>query len=138
MLTVNRFNKMVEIARNLDIPAWDDLVFRHVAFIFKKGKIHTVGWNSNKSHPMADTWANTHHAEFDAANKYVRMHDDLRKYDAKALSGLDVLVIRLSSNYDKTLRMSKPCPSCEKYLVDLGARNIYYSYDETRFYRLGG
>lgn len=135
MLTSQRYDRMVTIARNTEVPEHEDLVFRHFCFVFRGDKILTMGWNSNKTHPMASTRANAIHAEFDAATKFVRMYDQLRIYE-DALKGLDVLVIRISSNPSKDLRISRPCPQCERQLIKLGARKVYYSGSDGRYYEM--
>jgi hypothetical protein len=47
-----KFARLIQFARNLIVCDEIDLRCRHFAFILKKGKIVSIGKNSNKSHPI--------------------------------------------------------------------------------------
>ena len=69
---------------------------RHVCLLFSKKRIHHIGVNLNKTHPVANTAFGTLHAETHAIVKA-----------KKKCGGLKALVLRFSAA--GRLRMSKPC-----------------------------
>ena len=108
----------------------------YFCFLFVKNKIHVVGYNSPKTHPLSNNPYKMVHAETDAVLKYVRLKDEYRKYEEDTLKNVDALVVRLSTD-KKKLRMSKPCSHCEDFLLGFGIRNVWYSgHCEDRYFKM--
>jgi tRNA(Arg) A34 adenosine deaminase TadA len=90
----------------------------HVAVIVKNGRPLSIGINDmRKTH---NTYSQFHpyshvHAEFAACNK--------KKFCD--LSGCDIFVYREERNGKRA--NSKPCPSCQDYLREVGIRRAYFS-----------
>jgi hypothetical protein len=120
-----RFDRFVDIARRMKVKDHENLNYRHFCFVFKGKKALSIGYNSCKTHPKANSPFCTRHAEFHAGMRFINYYDSMRIYNDRALHGLDILVIRF--DYQNNLRMSKPCPSCEEFLINHGVRNVFYS-----------
>lgn len=92
--------------------------FFHVAMIFKKNKILSIGQNSFKTHPIARKYGHRGfctHAEASAS----------LRYGVDDCHGLDMAVLRI--NRLNRLTISKPCVNCQ-YLIDsIGIKNVYYT-----------
>lgn len=91
----------------------------HVAFLFRKSKLVTIGCNKPRTHPATKKY---HYepkvhicAELDACLKAGDV--DFTLYT--------MLVIRIKK--DGSLGMSKPCPGCQHLLKSLGIKSVMYS-----------
>jgi tRNA(Arg) A34 adenosine deaminase TadA len=112
-----RFEKLEEIAYSL-LDKRDSRCF-HVAFILKKKRILSIGWNKSATHPLTKKYnyqpfAKTH-AELAAVIR-------LGEIDC---SNLDLAVLRINKN-DK-IDSSKPCSGCAHMIKQLNFRNVYYT-----------
>lgn len=120
-----KFDKLVEIARALKPLKQNYRVF-HVAFVIKKKKIYTIGWNDiTKTHPHTVKYPynpdSKIHAELSATLK-------LKKKDC---SDFTLVVLRLDKF--NTLKNSKPCKGCAAFLKDFNFDEIWYSTNEQIF-----
>ena len=92
----------------------------HVAFLTKSGKITTIGWNKDRSHPVNLKHPYHEgivgiHAELDVCLKSGK--EDLSKYE--------IIVIRI----DRLGRAcnSRPCNGCMSVINQFGIKEIWYS-----------
>lgn len=95
-----------------------------------KGYILSVGYNSNKTHPIQkiynkerfseDNTPHSLHAEI-AALCLIKNRSDID------WSSVDLYIYR--GNKKGEPRMAKPCASCIAMIKDLGIVNIYYTID---------
>ena len=95
-----------------------DSQFFHVAAIFQRNKILSIGQNSFKTHTLAKKWGhkgNYIHAEIQAALK-AQMDD---------FNGLNLAVLRI--NRMGKLALSKPCSCCHNFLLDAGFQRVFYT-----------
>ena len=81
------------------------------------------GMNTTKTNPnnpkLSESYPNNVCAEVNAvqsALKFISRSD---------LANCDVYVTRLKNNF-KSFGNSKPCSVCQRYLKDLGIKNVYY------------
>ena len=96
--------------------------FRLGAVLVKKNRIISTGYNDmRKTHTLMQKF-NTDksytpglHAEVDACIGV----------DRADLEGSDIYVVRILK--DGYLAMAKPCKICQKFLIDVGIRRVYYS-----------
>jgi hypothetical protein len=94
---------------------------RHVSLIFTKKKLISIGRNYFKTHPKAHRLGylyNEMHSELDAFRKVPRHHRDKK-----------LTLINVRMNADGELRMSKPCPVCTGWCVEVFDK-IYYTDNE--------
>lgn len=75
-----------------------------------------VGFNLTKTHPRSPHKFKSIHAEFMASIN--------AGYDIK---GATVYVFRQHKNGDWA--MSRPCPYCWKFLMDMGVKDVVYSFE---------
>lgn len=101
------------------------------AVVVYKKDILSVGYNSYKTNPLMkeldkeryDVEETYHchchslHAEVSALLKIRNMSIDFKK----------VVVYTYRESSDGKMRMSRPCKSCYRYIIDLGIRRICYS-----------
>jgi deoxycytidylate deaminase len=95
-----------------------------------KGYILSVGYNSNKTHPIqkiynkerfsADNTPHSLHAEI-AALCLIKNRNDID------WTSVDLYIYR--ENKKGEPRMAKPCASCIAMIKDLGIVNVYYTKD---------
>lgn len=110
--------KLEEIAYALVPSNRKDTQFFHVAAIFQRNKILSIGQNSFKTHPIARTYGHkgdSLHAECSAAIRY----------GIEDCSGLNMAVLRIDRR--NFLTISKPCAACQKLIDAIGIRNVYYT-----------
>jgi tRNA(Arg) A34 adenosine deaminase TadA len=86
--------------------------FKHGAAVVYRKEVVAVGKNYPIDHPRLHSM----HAEMDALKKVPKK---LRRQP------LNIVVVRLSS--DGELRLSMPCPVCQKLLQKFKIPKIYYS-----------
>lgn len=94
----------------------------HVAAIFKRKRLISIGLNNIKTHPMMKGLYPDHpglgiHAEFAAIIAAYGLKEDYSKYD--------IYVIRIDNNGN--LANSKPCEHCSKILQNCNFKTIYHS-----------
>lgn len=98
--------------------------FFHVAAVFKKNQIYSIGTNGYKTHPMAARYG--HHNS--------QVHAELAaiiKFGDTNLKGYDLAVLRI--NRKNELAMSKPCRHCQKLLTDVDLKRIFYTRNDGKW-----
>lgn len=101
----------------LDIPRQK----KHISLIYNKNRLISVGANYFKTHPKAQKLGylyNEMHSELDAYRKVPYVHRNKR-----------LTLINVRMNADGELRMSKPCPVCTGWCVEV-FDEIYYTDNE--------
>ncbi len=83
--------------------------------IARGNKIIGIGWNILKTHPKSPHKYKSIHAEFMAS------------INAGDIKGATAYVFRQQKN--GVWANSKPCASCWQYLMDLGIKEIVYSFE---------
>ena len=95
-----------------------DSQFFHVAAIFQRNKILSIGQNSFKTHPIAKEYGhkgNCLHAE----------SSSIIRHGLEDCSGLSIAVLRIGRK--NNLTTSKPCVACETLIKSVGIRKVYYT-----------
>lgn len=100
-----------------------------MSFLFKGKKLITYGINSEKTDPIQNQfrikarknsqcfWLDKCHCEIDCLKDFYKRNDiDYSQYS--------ILIISIRN--DGTMRDSKPCKTCERFLNDLGIGEICY------------
>lgn len=83
--------------------------------IAKGNKILGTGWNVMRTHPKSPHKYKSIHAEFMAS------------INTNKIEGATAYVFRQQK--DGTWANSKPCSSCWDYLMDLGIKEVVYSFE---------
>jgi deoxycytidylate deaminase len=106
-----------------------DTTSRHTGcVIIYKNKVISVGWNTNKEHPLqkkynkergfnTDSCKNSLHAEMYALVKTDGLDIDWSK--------ATIFVYRELAN--GRCAMARPCKACMKAILDRGIKNVYYT-----------
>lgn len=122
-----KFERLVQVARNIIIYDDIDLRCRHFAFILNKNKIISIGKNSKKSHPINHKYGYSNgsglHAEACAVIKSGSINHSK-----------NILVTFRIDRNDK-VAMGKPCRHCQKLLQDVNFKEIHYSDERGQFQR---
>lgn len=106
-------------------------ISRHLGCaIYYKGELLALGHNTEKTHPIqykyncerfiCDSSPAKTHAETMALNKIRFLDIDFKKID----------VYTWREYEDGKRAMAKPCPSCERYMKELGIRKIHYTIED--------
>lgn len=122
-----KFDRLIQLARNLVIYDNIDLRCRHFAFILDKKRIIAIGKNSKKSHPI-----NHKYGYFDGSGLHAEACAVIKSGNVDH-SKHTLVTFRIDRN-DK-VAMGKPCSHCEKLLKDVEFKNIFYSNEEGEFVR---
>ena len=125
---MNIFDKMVEVGFALKSSNQHFRAF-HVAGIFKKNKLVSLGINQKKTHPFAFKngypWASEGiHAECLAVIKGGL--DDYSNYS--------LVVLRIDNN--NKLNLSRPCKFCSLLLTKLNFSSIFYTDGHGNFVKI--
>lgn len=123
MISKKALDKAVSVARNLiHCPIGRN---KHFSFIIRRNNIVEVGWcDSLKSHPLASKFGyrfNAIHSELAVITKFNDL-GNAHKYK--------FLNIRF---YNKRLGMAKPCPICQRLLVNYNFNEVTFSNEHGRF-----
>lgn len=101
----------------LDIPRQK----KHLSLVIAKNRIVSIGRNYFKTHPKAYKLGylyNEMHSELDAFRKIPHQHKNKK-----------LTLVNVRMNSDGELRMSKPCPVCMGWCIEVFDR-IYYTDNE--------
>ena len=117
----------------------DDSNIRFAAAIVYRNKIVSIGLNHNKSHPFQAKYARNPEAIFLHAEIHA-IKNALREVDVDELSKCDIYITRVKRKKagDKQFvwGLSKPCPGCQRAIVEFGIRRTIYSTDEHEKYEV--
>lgn len=113
---------MIEHAKKASLKGYGR--FRLGAAIYdKKGKLVSIGWNKQKTHPKYGSFIFKRiHAEGDALIKALR--------SSKSLKDGYAVVYRRNGN------VAKPCPCCETMLREAGLKEVYYTDGQEKLSKL--
>ena len=120
------FERFVEISRALVPSKWCNKSF-HTTFILRKGKIQSIGVNSDKTHPSILKY-NYKGSDGADIRPFVGLHSELSavlKYGEEDCSSCTFINIRIDKNGE--LNMSKPCVGCQHLLEQVGFKRLYFS-----------
>jgi deoxycytidylate deaminase len=110
-----RYQRFARVALALAAEIDHDMTHQLCALVVKRNRVLSVGYNSNKTHPMMSTNMQQLHAECSAILKCP--DGDLR--------GSDVVVARARA--EGKAGLAKPCAVCEGILRRCGVRRVFYT-----------
>jgi cytidine deaminase len=116
---VNRVNKIIKIARALK-PLQQHFRSFHLAAIYKKNQLISIGTNTQKTHPKTIEYGYPFPAESVHAECLAVIRGRLEDY-----SGYDLIVVRINNRNE--LALSKPCKYCQHLLNKMNFNSIIYS-----------
>lgn len=102
-------------------PLHQQLRAFHVAAIFKKNSLVSVGWNTLKTHPKTIE-CYPYHQKATHGEALAIIRGRLENY-----SGHDLYVIRVDNRGQ--INYSKPCKFCETFIEFMKFDNVFYSDD---------
>ena len=112
---IPRIERFANIALQLAAEFGPDMTHQLCALVVRKNRVLSIGYNSNKTHPIADTKMQQLHAE---------MHAVVQCPDGD-LGGADIVVARARA--EGKAGLAKPCMTCEGILKRCGVRRVYYT-----------
>ena len=91
-----------------------------------KNKVLSVGFNSNKTHPIQAKYNKERFTEDTPHKRHAEVHALSSLIDSDVdFSKIDIYVFRCFKNGQ--LAMARPCKSCMKLIQDLGIKRIHYT-----------
>ena len=93
--------------------------FRHFSFVIQRNEILSVGCNRRVSHDVIYP-RQTYHSE------YVAYHRGRRRIDARK----PWAIVNVRIGNDLHIHLSKPCPTCQRFLACVGCSKVIYTIDE--------
>jgi len=124
---MNKFQKFVEISKALFNPREHDNRCFHTTFLLKKGKIVSIGVNSNKTNPRNLKYDYTARNGIDIRH-IVGTHSEMSaiiKYGKEDISDCIVINVRVGRN--GKIANSMPCAGCLSLFRQVGYRRLFYS-----------
>lgn len=119
--------KIEEIGYALVPSNRSESCFFHVAAIFQRNKILSIGQNSFKTHPIAKKYGHRNsilHAEVAA----------IIRHGLEDCSGLNMAVLRINRKNDLTI--SKPCPCCQSIITNVGFKKVFFTNQKGQWEQL--
>lgn len=110
-------NKLAELSALNDVQ----LRCSHVAALFHKKKMLSLGMNKTKTHPLAFRLSGSQ------TKRYLHAEQDCLKGINMDLSRMTLYVARMDRNGE--LANSKPCKFCSAYIKELGVGRVVYTID---------
>lgn len=140
-LTETRINHYLNLAYNACYYS-DFAKARLGAVLIYKGKVMSVGWNSNKTSPLQKSLNKFRHYELDCGEAHHTLHAEVACLTkAKDLdidwSRASLFICRIKK--DGSRGLSRPCQGCQALIRSLGIKNIYYTTNDNGwcFERMG-
>lgn len=115
---MKRYLLLIEIARAMK-PLHQQLRAFHVAAIFKKNRLVSIGWNTLKTHPKTIEFY-PYHQKATHGEALAIIRGRLENY-----RGHDLFVLRLDNN--ESINYSKPCKFCQTFIKFMEFDNVFYS-----------
>lgn len=117
-LIFDNIDTAAKIAREID----NGMRSFHCAITCDKRKILSVGINSRQTHPKAPR-----------TERGQKLHAEVAAIigaNREALRGSVLYVVRVGKSNSQSMRMSKPCVSCQAAIIKARIKTVYYSIDE--------
>lgn len=130
------FKKLEEITRALEpIHRGKQRCF-HSTFLIRKGKIVSIGWNSEKTHPINLKY-NYLNRQGNSIGNQVGTHSEasaLLRYGQEDCS--DCVVVNLRIDMNSKLNSAKPCSGCAHFLNQVGFKQLWASDSHGEFEKI--
>jgi len=129
---MTRDEKHMAMTRRLAIN--NDMKMKLAASLVLRNEIISVGFNSDKSHPLQARFSKNpdsifKHAEVDC------IINALKHIDKEDLGNSTLYVYRVKRQHKGGLDwvdgMSEPCPGCKKAIQHFGIKKVVYSTDDS-------
>lgn len=110
---------MINLARHMALKSVSK--FRLGAVLVKKNRVISAGYNQmNKSHPIMQKYSDT---DF-TLGLHAEVHSCIG-VSANDLHASELWVCRLHKNEE--FAMARPCLTCQKFLIDIGVKKVYFT-----------
>lgn len=116
------FKKLEEIAYALMPKYRGDMRSFHVAAIYRKSKLVSIGFNKDVTHPKIKKYK---------YHRLAKVHAELNcvlRGGREDYEGYDIAVLRINRN--NKLDYSAPCSGCSHLLCSLGINKVFYTDQE--------
>ena len=97
---------------------------RHAAIVVKSGRVYGIGINKNLNDPSIMGQVETDSFEYARIGRHAEQAA-IRGVDPSVLRGSTVYIARVTPG--NRIALSKPCPRCEKILIEHGVKKVVYS-----------
>lgn len=131
----NRDKKFMDFARRLATS--NSMKMKLAACLVIRNEIISVGFNSDKSHPLQKRFAKNNdaifkHAEVDCIIKALKIVDEDDLKDA----ALYVYRVKKQNKGDSNWvsGLAEPCPGCKKAIEHFGIKRTVFSLEEDNIY----
>lgn len=131
-LTETRINYYLNLARNACYYS-DFMKARLGAVLIYKGKVVSVGWNSNKTSPLQKDLNRFREFEVDCGEAHHTIHAEVACLNKAIDLGIDwsrasLFICRIKK--DGSRGLAKPCVGCQTFIRNLGIKNVYYTTND--------
>ena len=128
-LTETRINHYFSLARNACYYS-DFMKARLGAVLIYKGKVMSVGWNSNKTSPLQRELNRYRGYDVDSSIAHNTLHAEVACLTKAKDLDIDwgrasIFVYRIKK--DGSAGLSYPCKGCMALIKSMGIKNIYFS-----------
>ena len=102
------------------------------AVLIYKGKVMSVGWNSNKTSPLQRELNRYRGYDVDSSIAHNTLHAEVACLTKAKDLDIDwgrasIFVYRIKK--DGSAGLARPCKGCQALIRSMGIKNIYYSTD---------
>lgn len=112
-------NRLIETAYALMPKYRGDMRCFHVAGIYKKGRLYSIGFNKDQTHPLTQKYGYHRLAHVHAELSSI-LRGGLEDY-----SGFTMAILRIDRN--NKLNSSRPCFGCTNLIKQVGLRRVLYT-----------
>lgn len=112
-------DRLVETAYALMPKYRGEMRCFHVAGIYRKGKLYSIGYNKDQTHPITQKYG---------YHRLAKLHAEcssILKGGLEDYSGYTMAVLRIDRN--NRLNSSRPCVGCSNLIQGVGIRRVFYT-----------
>lgn len=128
MLTKKDIRYLYKAKRIADISDFEKQNIGCVAVY--KGDIISVGYNSNRTHPMQKYYNKYREIKYKQDEMLPKLHAEINCLNSIKMLDIDFSRVKLyiyRKRRDQEYGLARPCPSCMRAIMDLGILDIYYT-----------
>ena len=131
-LTETRINHYLNLAHNACYYS-DFMKTRLGAVLIYKGKVMSVGWNSNKTSPLQKSLNRLRDIPVDCGEAHHTLHAEVACLTKAKDLDIDwgrasLFICRIKK--DGSRGLSRPCQGCQALIRSLGIKNVYYTTND--------
>ena len=140
-LTETRINHYLNLAHNACYYS-DFMKTRLGAVLIYKGKVMSIGWNSNKTSPLQKDLNRLRDIPVDCGEAHHTLHAEVSCLTKAKDLDIDwgrasLFICRIKK--DGSRGLSRPCSGCQALIRNMGIKNVYYTTNDNGwcFERMG-